>query len=280
MKSSTFRAHARRAGAAIVATVLLVPAGGAALADSEYECNDDYSHCEWVEYPDPPEFEDLITDIRVSNMTLGKTGLSKMTVTVKFDDPGVWYEIDEDLSWVTLVSDVDPGVYGTFDLKETSPGVLTGVGRANNDLQTGKWWVDSMHVWIEYDDYEYSSYEESWVASFYVKRATTLTLNASPEPVKKGKKVTVKGTLKKLNPGKSYIHTDAKYSAYAGKKVKIYFDPKGSKPRVYMGSAKTNSKGVFSKKFTAKVDGTWSAEFAGTSHYVAKKSAGDFVDVR
>ncbi|MEV0901534.1 hypothetical protein [Actinoplanes sp. NPDC049802] len=87
--------------------------------------------------------------------------------------------------------------------------------------------------------------------SIYLKRPSKLSLNAAPEPVVKGEKLTAKGVLK-VN-GK----------ALAGAKVKIYFTPAGSTASVHKGTATTNGKGVYSKKFTATGTGVWKAVYAG-----------------
>jgi hypothetical protein len=95
-----------------------------------------------------------------------------------------------------------------------------------------------------------------------VKRPSKATLNAAPEPVKKGKQLTAKGVLK----------SDGKL--LAGASVRIYFKPATGKTWIYKGTAKTNAKGVYSKKFTAAKTGTWKAVYAGT----AARNAASAVD--
>ncbi|SDT73761.1 hypothetical protein [Actinoplanes derwentensis] len=87
--------------------------------------------------------------------------------------------------------------------------------------------------------------------SIYLKRPSSLTLNATPEPVVKGKKLTAKGTLK-VN-GK----------VLSGTPVKIYFKAAGASVYTYKGTAKTNAKGVYTKAFTATKSGVWKAVYAG-----------------
>ncbi|MBB2944641.1 hypothetical protein FB565_004374 [Actinoplanes lutulentus] len=100
-----------------------------------------------------------------------------------------------------------------------------------------------------------------------IKRPSKVTLDASPEPVKKGKKITAKGTLK----------IDGK--VLAGAKVKIYFKKKGATSYSLKATTTTNSKGVFSKKFTATKTGTWKVVYAGTGTKVAA-AATDAVKVK
>lgn len=99
--------------------------------------------------------------------------------------------------------------------------------------------------------------------TFYFKRATYLKVNASPEPVRKGRYATVKGTLKFWNP--SYDYGEGAVRPLKGKKVKIYFDPSGSRGAVYKGTATVTSKGTFVKKIKQKKSGTWIVKYAGTS---------------
>ncbi len=46
----------------------------------------------------------------------------------------------------------------------------------------------------------------------------------------------------------------------------------------YIGSTTTNSYGNFAKSFTATRDGTWRAQFAGTSNF-NRVLGSDYVDV-
>jgi len=86
-----------------------------------------------------------------------------------------------------------------------------------------------------------------------VKRPSTLSFNASPEPVKKGKKLTATGTLK----------IDGK--VLSGAAVKIYFKADGASSYALKATATTNSKGAYSKTFTASKSGTWKATYAGST---------------
>lgn len=101
------------------------------------------------------------------------------------------------------------------------------------------------------DDHSDIEFTNKVTKTISLKRPSKLTLNAAPEPVVKGKKLTAKGTLK----------VDGK--ALAGLKVKIYFKPAGATAFVYKGVATTNAKGVYSKAFTATKTGTWKAVYAG-----------------
>ncbi|WP_125206541.1 MULTISPECIES: hypothetical protein [Isoptericola] len=113
--------------------------------------------------------------------------------------------------------------------------------------------------------------------TFYFKRATYLGVNVSPEPVRQGRYVTVKGTLKFWNP--AYHYGDGATRPLEGKKVKIYFDPAGSRGAVYKGTATVTSKGAFSKKFKQSKSGKWIVKYTGTSTLTSDRAA-DIVKVK
>ncbi|MGW9459221.1 HtaA domain-containing protein [Streptomyces globisporus] len=105
-----------------------------------------------------------------------------------------------------------------------------------------------------------------------VKLRTAVSgFNASPEPVRKGRTITVKGTLRSL---------DGTWKNTSGQSVSILFKADGSSKWTKLATVKTNSKGVFSKGFTAKKDGTWKAQFTATSSRLGTTGSGDRVDVR
>ncbi|MGW3165226.1 DUF5707 domain-containing protein [Streptomyces sp. NPDC001142] len=107
-----------------------------------------------------------------------------------------------------------------------------------------------------------------------VQRASKLTVNASPEPVKKGRTITVTGKLSRAN------WETFKYQGYTGQPVKLQFRKKNSKTYTTIKTIKTNSIGNLKTTVKASVDGYWRYSFAGTSTTPAFTTAGDFVDVR
>ncbi|PUB28841.1 hypothetical protein C8K30_103265 [Promicromonospora sp. AC04] len=53
----------------------------------------------------------------------------------------------------------------------------------------------------------------------------------------------------------------------AGEQVQIWFDPKGTAPRVYRGTATVDSRGVFQTTLTAPSDGTWLATVPASDRF-------------
>jgi hypothetical protein len=120
--------------------------------------------------------------------------------------------------------------------------------------------------------------DEVYANDFYkthkVQRLSKLTVNASPEPVKKGKTITVAGKLSRAN------WEDRKYHGYTAQPVKLQFRKKNSNTYTTVKTIKTNSTGNLSTTVKATVDGYFRYSFAGTSTTPAVTTAGDFVDVR
>jgi hypothetical protein len=106
------------------------------------------------------------------------------------------------------------------------------------------------------------------------QRLSKLTVNASPEPVKKGKTITVTGKLSRAN------WEDGQYHGYTNQPVKLQFRKKNSSTYTTVKTIKTNSTGNLSTTVKATVDGYFRYSFAGTSTTPAVNAAGDFVDVR
>jgi len=95
--------------------------------------------------------------------------------------------------------------------------------------------------------------------SFSIKRPTSLTYNATPEPVKKNSTLTHKGVLK----ADAVVFGPKK--GLKGAVLKFYFKAAGAKTYTYKGQTKTGTGGKYSKKFKATKSGTWKVVYAGSS---------------
>ncbi|TYK50517.1 hypothetical protein [Actinomadura decatromicini] len=102
-------------------------------------------------------------------------------------------------------------------------------------------------------------------------RTEIYNFNASPEPVAKGKTITVQGLLNR-------------FQAVAGPApnapVAVYFKPAGSSGWTKMADTKTATNGWFKKTFKATKDGTWMARFLESGNYLGSNAPTDYVDVR
>ncbi|MCX5406479.1 hypothetical protein OHA37_21710 [Streptomyces sp. NBC_00335] len=76
--------------------------------------------------------------------------------------------------------------------------------------------------------------------------------NVNPEPAKRGKPLTITGTL---------THKSPTWKTYGGQTVYLYFRPAGSSASTYMGQATTAADGTFRRVLAADRTGTWSAQY-------------------
>ncbi|MGW7611954.1 hypothetical protein ACWGKW_32820 [Streptomyces sp. NPDC054766] len=107
-----------------------------------------------------------------------------------------------------------------------------------------------------------------------LQRYSKLTVNAAPEPVKKGKTITVTGALTRAS------WDAAKYYGYGTQSVNLQFRKAGSSTYTTLKTVKTDSSGNLKTTTTATVDGTFRYSFAGTSTTSAVSATGDYVDVQ
>ncbi|MDO0927178.1 hypothetical protein QQY24_17805 [Streptomyces sp. TG1A-8] len=107
-----------------------------------------------------------------------------------------------------------------------------------------------------------------------VQRYSKLTVNAAPEPVKKGKTVTVTGKLSRAN------WEDHAYHGYTGQSVKLQYRAKSSSTYTTLKTVKTDSTGNLKTTTTATADGYYRFSFAGTTTTPSVSAAGDYVDVQ
>ncbi|PZG89407.1 hypothetical protein C1I97_31390 [Streptomyces sp. NTH33] len=143
---------------------------------------------------------------------------------------------------------------------------------AEQDLlnsEAGTWKVGGLAA----DDKERLTWQGD-LGSAKIQRLSKLTVDASPEPVKKGKTLTVTGKLTRAN------WESGKYAGYTGQSVKLQFRKKGSSTYTTLKTIKTDSKGNLKTTTKATVDGYYRYSFVGTSTTPAVNAAGDFVDVK
>ncbi|MFJ5264303.1 hypothetical protein ACIQAC_27970 [Streptomyces sp. NPDC088387] len=116
--------------------------------------------------------------------------------------------------------------------------------------------------------------EQDKVTTTKLQRLSKLTVNAAPEPVKKGKTITVTGKLTRAN------WETNKYAGYATQPVKLQFRKKSASTYTTVKTIKTNSKGDLKTTVKATQDGYFRYSFAGTTSTPAVAAAGDYVDVK
>ncbi|MFI7413973.1 calcium-binding protein [Streptomyces sp. NPDC049627] len=148
-----------------------------------------------------------------------------------------------------------------------APGSDDPVDLAN--ANAGTWSVDAL-----VDAHDGDSVFAPGVGSFRLKRAARLTVNASPEPVAKGARITVTGKLVRAN------WDTYRYAGYADQAVTLQFRPKDSSTYTTVATLHTSSTGTLRTTVKAVKDGYWRWNFTGTNTTGPAKATGDYVDVR
>ncbi|MFJ9374052.1 hypothetical protein [Streptomyces sp. NPDC101455] len=126
------------------------------------------------------------------------------------------------------------------------------------------------------DQISYSTDFAAWGNKGKVKiqRAAKLTANASPEPVKKGRTITVTGKLTRADWERGT------YTGYVSQPAKLQFRAKSSSTYTTVKTVTTGTSGALTTTVKAAQDGYFRYVFAGTSTTGAATAAGDFIDVR
>ncbi|MFE9398447.1 calcium-binding protein [Streptomyces flavidovirens] len=203
------------------------------------------------------------------NVVVGTTEVRTFTVAVTAaDDSGI---SGADLALngpgfgslePTDVDCLDNTCTGTFSVDPR-------VDLAYANEKAGTWYVDA---WLDAEDGDYVWKQKA--ASFKLQRQSTLSVNAGPEPVVKGKPVTVTGKLARAN------WETFTYAGYTGQPVNLQFRKAGTTTYTTLKTVTTNSTGALKTTATAASDGYWRYAFAGTTTTPAFTTAGDYVDVR
>ncbi|MFH9084497.1 hypothetical protein [Streptomyces sp. NPDC017673] len=118
---------------------------------------------------------------------------------------------------------------------------------------------------------------EKWqndLGTIPVRRAAKLTADATPEPVKKGKTLTVTGKLTRAD----WQH--GTYIGFGGQSVKLQFRKAGSTTYTTVKTITSSSTGALKTTVTAGSDGYYRYSFAGTSTTSGVTSTADYVDVQ
>ncbi|MET8942379.1 calcium-binding protein [Streptomyces sp. NPDC004542] len=229
-------------------------------------------------------------DTKISNVVVngGKavvvSATGSKTFTVSFtvtDDSGVnWAEAI--LYHGANIDDSDSGaVANTDDYRSTCTKVnaTTSNCKASYTIDPGynaslNKLAGSWKVWAIATGKDADHVQKDNAKTFQVQRLSKLTANAAPEPVKKGKTITVTGKLTRAN------WETGTYGGYASQPVKLQFRKKGSSTYTTLKTVKTDSKGNLKTTTTASADGYYRYSFAGTSTTPAVSATGDYIDVQ
>ncbi|MER7839338.1 DUF5707 domain-containing protein [Streptomyces sp. NPDC096040] len=233
--------------------------------------------------------DEVAGDTTISNVVVngGKSvvvaATSTKTITVTFtakDDSGVksamailWHGSTFDTSDSGAVAN-SSNHYATC----TAVNATTSNCKASFDFEPGYNAINAVagtwKVWGIASGKDADYVQKDNVKTFKVLRQAKLTANATPEPVKKGKTITVTGSLTRAN-------WDAgKYSGYGSQSVALQFRKKGSSTYTNVKGIKSSSTGALKTTTTATVDGYYRFSFAGNGTTGAVSATGDFIDVK
>ncbi|MBC2905350.1 calcium-binding protein [Streptomyces cupreus] len=141
------------------------------------------------------------------------------------------------------------------------------------------WWLTNADAGTWKVGVQVSANDNSWAERYAytttrLQRHSKLTANASPEPIAKGKTLTITGKLTRAN------WDTLDYGGYTNQPVKLQFRKAGTTTYTTVKTVYTSSTGNLTTTALAAEDGYWRWYFAGTSTTPAAKATGDFVDVQ
>ncbi|WP_329339608.1 calcium-binding protein [Streptomyces sp. NBC_01352] len=143
------------------------------------------------------------------------------------------------------------------------------VGDLYANALAGTWHV-SAYVWSN----DGEVYENDFYKAHKVQRQSKLTVNAAPEPVVKGKAITVTGNLSRAD------WQTGKYVGLSGQSVGLQFRKAGTTTYTSVKGIKSTTGGALKTTVTASTDGYHRFSYAGISSTAAVSATGDYVDVR
>ncbi|MFJ8083474.1 DUF5707 domain-containing protein [Streptomyces sp. NPDC096205] len=115
--------------------------------------------------------------------------------------------------------------------------------------------------------------EQSGLGTVKYQRLAKLAVNATPEPVTKGRTITVIGKLTRANWDTHY------YGGIAGQYVKLQYKKQGTTSWTTLKTVKSSATGALSATTTATYDGYYRYSYAGATTTTGAVSVADHVDV-
>lgn len=178
-----------------------------------------------------------------------------------------------------LAADPSPGPVCTPTSSTTSTcrftfTVDTGESRITND------WAGTWRLWGLAAPNDWNSdtgqglVTRSNLDTIRIKRRSQLTMDATPEPVRAGRTLSIIGALKFAD------WTGGGYTGTAGHPVRLVFYPASGGSYQYLQELETFSYGLVLSTITPSGDGWWWLSYQGNESTSWVYSAADYVDVR
>jgi hypothetical protein len=164
-----------------------------------------------------------------------------------------------------------PSCVAVNDTTSTCTGWVTVDPRADYlyNAQAGTWRVEA---WVDAKDKDWAWKESA--GTFQLQRHTRLSVNAAPEPVRKGGTVTVTGKLTRVD------WEALTYGGHGGQYVKLQYQKRGASGWSTLKTVKSTSTGYLKTTTTATYDGSYRFVYAGSPTSAAVTAAADYVDVQ
>ncbi|MER5854764.1 calcium-binding protein [Streptomyces sp900105245] len=217
------------------------------------------------------------------DIVLGTSAKKSFTATVTAADPdgiaGGWVALwhgtsfdEQDRDGVLLPAEEGSGLCVAADA-QTSTCTVHFTVDPKSDM-TKNSYAGTWHAYAIAYGRPSGSVSDGYAGSVHIKRNTTLTADASPEPVAHGRTITVKGTLTRAN------WETHKYAGLSNVSVKLQFRKSGTSTYKTLKTVTSGSGGAVKATTTATSDGYYRFSYAGTSATHAATSASDFVNVQ
>ncbi|MDX3750892.1 hypothetical protein [Streptomyces sp. AK08-02] len=160
--------------------------------------------------------------------------------------------------------------------------IYPGEGDLTNTDAGARWTAGGIAIAFNGQDPESNDFDPSKVGTAQqgdlgtttVRRISKLTVDAAPEPIVKGKTITVTGKLTRAN------WDGPNYTGYATQPVQLQFRKNGTSTYTVVKTIKTATTGALKTTVKATADGFFRYVFAGTATTVGSSAAADFVDVK
>lgn len=236
----------------------------------------------------PASADEVVGDIQITDVSVnGKKNIvvaladKTVTVSVTATDPsGIW---DADFHLWRGTDPDNPDGYITPNENTTPADCVAASATTSTCSKTftfePDWWLTNADAGTWKVGVTVSANDGSWIVrdaytTTRLQRHSQLTANAAPEPVAKGKTLTVTGKLSRAN------WDTLDYRGYSNQPVRLQFRKAGSTTYTTVKTVYTSSTGGLTTTVTAAEDGYWRWDFAGTSTTPAVRATGDFVDVQ
>ncbi|MFD7548430.1 calcium-binding protein [Streptomyces sp. NPDC059578] len=136
------------------------------------------------------------------------------------------------------------------------------------NADAGRW-----NLYVYGEDRNGKKTENHKVTTHLVKRAAKATAKASPDPIKKGKTLTVAGSLTRANWDTN------KYAGFAGQSVKLQFKKNGATRWETVKTVSADSRGKVKATIKASADGSYRFTYGGSTSTGSVSSKADAVNV-